>query len=132
MSALGPCPAPWNLSTYMPSSSASTMAGSDPPSRNGVTYLVAMTVLTFIVGHVLHDSVPPAPGCSRPVLGILWPGHNRAPEPPLLPVRPPTGRSRGLRLRGPADSLHQARYKAPGAHLARVRHQVPGRQEGQE
>ena len=34
-SAFGPCPAPRNLSTYRPSSSASTIAGSDPPSRSG-------------------------------------------------------------------------------------------------
>jgi hypothetical protein len=33
----------------MPSSSASMIAGSDPPSRNGVTYLVAMTVLKLIL-----------------------------------------------------------------------------------
>jgi hypothetical protein len=33
-----------NLSTYMPSSSASTIAGSDPPSRKGVIYRVAITV----------------------------------------------------------------------------------------
>ena len=32
-----PCPAPRNFSTYSPSSSASTMAGSEPPSRSGVT-----------------------------------------------------------------------------------------------
>ena len=31
------CEAPRNFSTYMPSSSASTMAGSEPPSRSGVT-----------------------------------------------------------------------------------------------
>ena len=39
-----PWPAPRNLRTYSPSSSASTSAGSDPPSRSGVTYLVAVTV----------------------------------------------------------------------------------------
>src|SRR5262249_50083779 len=41
MSAFGPCPEPRNFSTYNPSSSASTMAGREPPSRSGVTYLVA-------------------------------------------------------------------------------------------
>ena len=35
--ARGPWPAPRNFSTYSPSSSASTMAGSEPPSRSGVT-----------------------------------------------------------------------------------------------
>ena len=43
-SARGPWPAPRNFSTYMPSSSASTMAGSDPPSRSGVTYRVTWMV----------------------------------------------------------------------------------------
>ena len=33
----GPWPAPRNLTTYSPSSSASTRAGSEPPSRSGVT-----------------------------------------------------------------------------------------------
>src|SRR5689334_16670524 len=47
--AFVPWPAPRNLSTYMPSSSASMIAGSEPPSRSGVTYLVAFTVL--IAGH---------------------------------------------------------------------------------
>src|SRR4051794_27771745 len=46
MSTFGPWPAPRNLSTYSPSSSASTIAGSDPPSRSGVTYRVAVTVRT--------------------------------------------------------------------------------------
>jgi hypothetical protein len=32
------------------------MAGSDPPSRNGVTYLVAMTVLKLIVCPLFEDS----------------------------------------------------------------------------
>ena len=36
-SARTPWPAPRNFSTYSPSSSASTIAGSDPPSRSGVT-----------------------------------------------------------------------------------------------
>ncbi len=36
-SAFGPCPAPRNLSTYRPSSSASTSPGIEPPSRSGVT-----------------------------------------------------------------------------------------------
>ena len=36
-SAFVPWPAPRNLRTYRPSSSASTTAGSDPPSRSGVT-----------------------------------------------------------------------------------------------
>ena len=36
-SAFGPCPAPRNLTTYRPSSSASTSPGSEPPSRSGVT-----------------------------------------------------------------------------------------------
>ena len=36
-SAAVPCPAPVNLTTYMPSSSASTSPGSEPPSRSGVT-----------------------------------------------------------------------------------------------
>src|SRR5215216_1055648 len=49
ISALVPCPAPRNLSTYIPSSSASMIAGSDPPSRNGVTYLVAVTVLILFI-----------------------------------------------------------------------------------
>src|SRR6185369_18009276 len=49
ISALHPWPAPLNLSTYMPSSSASMMAGSEPPSRSGVTYLVAVTVLKLIL-----------------------------------------------------------------------------------
>src|SRR5215813_14092191 len=44
MSARAPWPAPRNLSTYIPSSSAATMAGSDPPSRSGVTYRVTGTV----------------------------------------------------------------------------------------
>src|ERR1041385_7930456 len=43
--AFVPWPAPRNLSTYMPSSSASTIAGSHSPSRSGVTYLAAFTVL---------------------------------------------------------------------------------------
>ena len=43
-SALRPWPAPSSLTTYSPSSSASTSAGSDPPSRRGVTYRVAVTV----------------------------------------------------------------------------------------
>src|SRR5258708_7265451 len=47
--ALGPCPAPRNLSTYKPSSSASMIAGRDPPSRSGVTYRLAVTALNFIV-----------------------------------------------------------------------------------
>jgi hypothetical protein len=42
----------------MPSSSASTIAGSDPPSRNGVTYLVAVTVLKLIVYQVLYSNEP--------------------------------------------------------------------------
>ncbi len=41
-----------NLRTYIPSSSASTMAGSDPPSRRGITYLAAFTVRISI--HRLH------------------------------------------------------------------------------
>lgn len=43
-SARGPWAAPRNLTTYRPSSSASTSPGSEPPSRNGVTYRVARTV----------------------------------------------------------------------------------------
>ena len=43
-SALRPWPAPSSFTTYSPSSSASTSAGSDPPSRRGVTYRVAVTV----------------------------------------------------------------------------------------
>ncbi len=43
-SALVPWPAPRNLSTYSPSSSASTSPGIEPPSRSGVTYRVAVTV----------------------------------------------------------------------------------------
>src|SRR3954470_6006422 len=39
-----PCPAPVNFTTYMPSSSASTRPGNEPPSRSGVTYRVARTV----------------------------------------------------------------------------------------
>ena len=37
ISALRPCPAPSSLTTYSPSSSASTSAGTEPPSRSGVT-----------------------------------------------------------------------------------------------
>ena len=36
-SARGPCPAPQNLTTYIPRSSASMRPGRDPPSRRGVT-----------------------------------------------------------------------------------------------
>src|ERR1700674_2907708 len=39
-SALGPCPAPRNLTTYVPSPSTSTTPGSEPPSRSGTTYRV--------------------------------------------------------------------------------------------
>jgi hypothetical protein len=39
-------PAPRNFSTYSPSSSASTIAGSEPPSRRGVTYRVTLMVLS--------------------------------------------------------------------------------------
>jgi hypothetical protein len=35
------------------------MAGSDPPSRNGVTYLVAITVLKCITCQVLYDNELP-------------------------------------------------------------------------
>src|SRR3954464_5738424 len=45
INARSPWPAPRNFSTYSPSSSASTRAGSDPPSRSGVTYRVTATVL---------------------------------------------------------------------------------------
>ena len=37
MSALGPWPAARNFTTYSPSSSASMIAGSEPPSLRGVT-----------------------------------------------------------------------------------------------
>ena len=37
-SALGPCPAPRNLTTKLPSASVSTTAGNEPPSRSGTTY----------------------------------------------------------------------------------------------
>src|SRR6185369_2965795 len=56
MSAFGPWPAPRNFNTYIPSSSASTIAGSDPPSRKGVTYLVAATVLSSIVCYEFGSS----------------------------------------------------------------------------
>src|ERR1700716_2349290 len=45
MRAFPPWPAPRDLMSYIPSSSASTMAGSEPPSCNGVTYRVAPTIL---------------------------------------------------------------------------------------
>src|SRR6185503_6577064 len=54
-----PCPAPRNLTTYMPSSSASTSAGSEPPSRSGVTYRVARTVRS--TGRP-YGAVPARPG----------------------------------------------------------------------
>ena len=45
--------------TYNPSSSASTMAGSEPPSRRGVTYRVTATVRSagtaFIVSHLVRS-----------------------------------------------------------------------------
>ena len=50
------------------------MAGSDPPSRNGVTYLVAITVLKLIVCQVLYgDFSPNDSGISRarPLVGRL-------------------------------------------------------------
>src|SRR3954454_14518657 len=44
ISARVPCPAPRNFTTYVPSSSPATMAGSEPPSRSGITYSVAVMV----------------------------------------------------------------------------------------
>src|SRR6476661_2376192 len=44
ISARVPWPAPRNFTTYVPSSSPATMAGSEPPSRSGITYSVAVMV----------------------------------------------------------------------------------------
>ena len=45
INAFAPCPAPINFSTYKNSSSASAIAGIEPPSRSGVTYRVTFTFL---------------------------------------------------------------------------------------
>src|ERR1700736_2417426 len=65
MSAFAPWPAPRNLSTYMPSSSASTMAGSEPPSCNGVTYRVAPTILMLQYYRNVYRHEPQPPRTAR-------------------------------------------------------------------
>ena len=78
-SALTPWPAPRNLTTYRPSSSASTSPGSDPPSRSGVTYRVASTARTrarlarAIGGNAARASPqagPAAPRRGRQAVGV--------------------------------------------------------------
>ncbi len=58
---LTPCPAPRNLTTYIPRSSASTSPGREPPSRSGTANRVAVTVSS--TGH------------SRPPAGVWPPIH---------------------------------------------------------
>src|SRR5260370_11651839 len=73
ISAFAPWPAPRNLSTYMPSSSASTMAGSEPPSCNGVTYRVAPTILML---QYYRNAYPHEP---RPPLSRMGVSYGRFP-----------------------------------------------------
>src|SRR5687768_1595819 len=66
------------------------MAGSDPPSRSGVTYRVALTVRRFISA----PSVPFVPGRRAPGLDSVW---GLIYHEPGRPGRPSPSKSHALR-----------------------------------
>ena len=105
MRAFSPWPAPRNLATYSPSSSASTTAGSEPPSRSGVTYRVAVT------WRITPQVSCPGPRGARPHSGSDGQfGEWREPRP--VPTSPASPRRRPPRPPCPAA---QAPAAAPSS-----------------